>query len=464
MYPSLQRRLMVAVLSVSALIYLVSASSFYGVLHHSSYRAIQDALNVQLELVKGLLEKEENGTVELELSEIRSGNYVEKFSGRYFLVMVPGQPPILSGSLGGKFPDFGGQLPLHNPMASFLNAKGPMEEPLMLLTQTVRFANRDVLLAVAEPLSQTQKWLTRVLVLLLLGLPFALLLLLVLVGWVIKLGLGPLNRLVKEIESFDFQNQADLQLEKTDRVWELQELARAFNSLLERIYHVRRAEEQLLQDVSHQLKTPVTVILTTCDVMLQRQRQADMYQEALEQIRLTGWNMRQLLGRLLSTAHLSSESRRMLTLEVISLEQVVEQALAMIQPLALKKHIILNYRSEQPALVNGDLTRLIEVLVILLENALLYSPEGSEVSLFTRVKETFACLSVQDQGPGIPAEDLPHLFERFYRGNNAKDTEGSGLGLAIAQQIAQLHHGRISVDTIPGQGTEFILNLPVQRI
>lgn len=465
---SLQHRLILATLGVSAAVYLVSAGAFYLMLHQSAYSSVRETLSNQLELVKGMLEKdpadehEPEGKIELELSEVRRGKYVERFSGRYFVVQVPGQPPILSPSLGGRMPGFAAHLPIESPNPQFLDLTGPLNEPLMVVVQTIHFEQKHLLLSVAEPLTQTRQWLQRILTVMAVGLPVSLAGLLLILWWMLRQALGPLNRLVKEIENLDAQSRETLQLEHFGLDRELHELASAFNRLLGRISHVRAAEAQLLQDVSHQLKTPVTVILSTCDVMLQRLRAPEMYQEALDQIRQTGASMRQLLNRLLSVAHLDAENRRALQARALELNELVSTAIGLIQPLADSKEIGIDFVPGDALSLEGDSGRLTELLLILLENALIYSPAGSRIRVGVTAKPGWAQLSVRDQGPGIPAEDLPHLFERFYRGARATQTEGTGLGLAIAEQIVALHAGRIEAHS-RADGAEFLVALPLAR-
>lgn len=459
---SLLVRLVWSVIGVTALVYLLSALVLYEALEISSEKTLKQALDRQLELVKGLLEEEDNGRIiELELDDLKTGEFVELYSGRYYIVLISGQEPILSASLGGAMPAFMAKIPRQqfDPQQQLL--RGPLGEELMTISQTLHFARREILVVVAESLAETKDWLRQIQMALLIGIPLALLLLFGLIWLVVRLALVPLTGLIDDIHAFDFQAETTLPLRKGRPVSELQQLAGAFNGLLERIQQVRKAEEQLLLEVSHQLKTPVTVILSTCDVMLQRERTLPVYQNALEQIRDTGRSMRTLLMRLLSAAHLESAGRRNLVLTPLELDAVVTQAIMMMEPFAHKKSITLVQQMHLKQQVLGNQTRLIELLIILLENAIHYSPAGTTVHIITLSKEQQAWVSVQDQGPGILADDLPHLFTRFFRGHNAEGSEGSGLGLTIAQQIAHQHHGEIKVQSETGQGACFTLSLPM---
>lgn len=465
---SLQNRLIASVLGVTVIIYLVLALALYEFLDFNAMNQLRQMLEHQHELVKGLLEEEEADgedrmIIELELHGIRSGDFVDLYSGRYYIVLVPNQEPILSASLGGKIPEFMKKIEPDPKRQMYLLA-GPQQEKLMVLSQTVSFAGRDIQVAVAESLAETQAWLHHIRIALWLLIPVTLLVLMLLTSWVVRKALKPLYSLIQDIETFDFQKSSGLSEQSQRPVSELEQLSGAFNQLIQRINQVRQAEEQLLIDVSHQLKTPVTVILSTCDVILQRERSIEKYQSSLKQIRETGRSMRTLVTRLLSAAHLAAEGRRTLNLAQISLEQVALDALRMMEPLAIQKEIAISYRAEDAPEVMGDSVRLIELVIILLENAIHYSPSGTTVHLSLEGNQHSAHLTVQDQGPGISPQDLPQIFMRFFRGTAGEGREGSGLGLTIAQQITQLHHGELQASSQLGQGSCFKLSLPARPL
>jgi signal transduction histidine kinase len=457
---TLQNRLIVWVLGVTGVIYLLSALLLYETLQISAADQVRKMLRHQLELVTGLLEEEDEGRViELELEALKSGDFVDLFSGRYYIVLVPNQAPILSASLGGKLPLFMSEV-RSGAVPQFQFLKGPQQENLMVLSQTIYFAHREIQVVVAESLAETQAWLAQIRTALCLGIPMVLLLLLGLIWGVVRWGLLPLQGLIADIHGFELQKSTSLPVRPGRPVKELQQLGLAFDALIKRIVRVRQAEEQLLQDISHQLKTPVTVILSTCDVILQRERSAPTYQQALEQIRSTGRDMGTLLKRLLSAAHLASGAQQDLHLVPVVLEEIAQQAIQMLQPFAQQKGLILRLETKAGQQVRGDETRLRELLVILLENAIHYSPPETEIVLSTQAEGQWYIVSVQDQGPGISDEELPHIFSRFYRGASAQCQPGTGLGLTIALQIAHLHQGELSVSNIPGQGACFRLCLP----
>lgn len=461
MKTSLLMRLVITVLGATLLVYSLAVLVLYAYLEHTAHQNLNQSLTRQFELVKGLLEEEDEGQrIELELSQVKTGDLANLYSGRYYVVLVQGQAPILSDSLGGRLPAFVEQL-RRTPDPVFTELSGPRAEPLRLLSQHIQFSQRDVQVIVAESLLPAYQWLKTVRSALFLGFPLVALFLFLLLWGVTHWMLRPLKTLIQDIQSFDVHSQAALPPLLSDRVEDIDQLHRAFNGLLVRFQKVREAEAQLLIDVSHQIKTPLTVILSTCDVILQRSREATTYQSALTQIRDTGKGLRSLLTRLLSSAHVSSEQQQQLHREPIVFEDVVAQAVTLMQPMAQQYAIALRFSPSTRHSLNADAHKLTELLLILLENALYYSTPQTHVSIQTHGTAEHLVLTVQDQGPGISAEDAPHLFTRFYRGAQSEKHSGSGLGLSLAQRIAQLHQGTLSLDTTVKTGACFVLRLPL---
>ncbi|MCX6726292.1 MAG: sensor histidine kinase, partial [Candidatus Shapirobacteria bacterium] len=149
----------------------------------------------------------------------------------------------------------------------------------------------------------------------------------------------------------------------------------------------------------------------------------------------------------------------------ISLEDIVTKAIQKIGPIAQTKQISFVNRTKNTKF-QGNLTNLVDLLVVLLDNAVKYSPAKSKITLVSKNFKNSLSLSVLDRGIGITATDLPHIFDRFYRADTARadsDINGYGLGLSIAKKIADSHHGSISVDSIIGQGSTFTVRLPLTQ-
>ena len=241
---------------------------------------------------------------------------------------------------------------------------------------------------------------------------------------------------------------------------ELGELAAAFNQMSSDLARARDLRRQMTADIAHELRTPLSIILGQIDALddgvVPPSAQAfDILREE------TG-----RLGRLVEELRiLSMADAGELTLvrRLVQPRELLEQAQAAHQPLAAAKDVSIRLRAS-PDLPEAELDpdRLLQVLGNLLSNALRHAPAASEIELAAESRDAGIELTVRDAGPGIDAADLPHLFDRFYRTDKARQREsgGSGLGLAIAKAIVEVHGGRIWAESDPGQGTVMAIWLP----
>ncbi|RME07876.1 MAG: HAMP domain-containing protein [Anaerolineae bacterium] len=241
---------------------------------------------------------------------------------------------------------------------------------------------------------------------------------------------------------------------------EIGQLIRAFNQTLGRLEDLFQSQRRFLADVSHELRTPLTVIKGNVN-LLRRMGCAD--QDSLASIEGEVDRLTRMIGDLLLIARMEA-GRLPLAEEDVELDTLLLEVLEQSRVLAADK-VSLKLVEIDRAPVRGDRDRLKQVILNLVENAIKYTPQGGEVSVRLCRQEGQACLSVQDTGPGIPPQDLPHIFERFYRAEKARtrsaDGKGFGLGLSIAYWIVQRHGGTITVESSPGQGTRFDVFLPL---
>ena len=240
---------------------------------------------------------------------------------------------------------------------------------------------------------------------------------------------------------------------------EIGSLIEAFNQTLERLETLFTSQQRFLADVSHELRTPLTVIKGNVDLM-RRMRELD--DESLSSIDQEAGRLTRLVGGLLLLAQAESGSVS-LNMKPVELDTLVLEVFKEMKVLAGEK-IKLHLTEIDQIQVNGDRDRLKQVLLNLVGNAIQYTPQGGDVFLSLGIVAEQARLIIRDTGPGIPAEDLPHIFERFYRAEKSRTrgkTTGFGLGLSIAHWIVDKHGGRIEVDSKDGQGTTFCIWLPL---
>ncbi|HEY2785652.1 MAG TPA: ATP-binding protein [Fimbriiglobus sp.] len=238
---------------------------------------------------------------------------------------------------------------------------------------------------------------------------------------------------------------------------ELDDLAAAFNGLLGRVEEAFSRQERFTSEASHQLRTPLTAILGQADVALRRDRPEAEYRDALERIRRQGNNLVRVVDALLFLARADADAALPGNLPFDVAAWVAERIAQGQQA----THVQFSPPAE-PILAFGQPELLGQVFDNFLDNAFKYSPPGSPVAVRVSATETHAVLDVEDRGPGIPREDLVHLFEPFFRSTDARrrGVSGLGLGLAVAKRIADAVGATVSVTSVVGKGSTFSIRIP----
>lgn len=258
---------------------------------------------------------------------------------------------------------------------------------------------------------------------------------------------------VKEIKGNDLIARLDTKGAKD----ELKDLAITFNEMMDRIEVFVERQKQFASDASHELRTPVAIIQGYTD-MLNRWGKDDpkILEESIQSITQETTNMKNLLEKLLFLSR-SDKNTLKVNMQLIDLSQICKDVLKETSFID-DEHDLLS-KIEDNVKLTGDPELIKELIRILIDNALKYTPEGGSITLGCAITKKNIVLSVKDTGIGIPKEHIPHLFERFYRVDEArnKHTGGTGLGLAIAQQICMTHHSKIFVNSVLNEGTEFII-------
>jgi len=240
---------------------------------------------------------------------------------------------------------------------------------------------------------------------------------------------------------------------------EMGRLVTAFNATLGRLEQLFTSQQRFLADVSHELRTPLTVIKGNVDLM-RRMNQVD--EESLDNIEDEADRLTRLVGDLLLEAQAES-GKLPLHFAPVEMDTLLLEVFKEMRILA-RERVQIKLPEIDQILINGDRDRLKQVLINLIANAIKYTPQGGEVYLSLGKFGDNARLVVRDTGFGIPAEDLPHIFERFYRAEKSRSRSkvgGFGLGLSIAYWIVNRHGGQIEVDSAEGKGTTFCIYLPL---
>jgi heavy metal sensor kinase len=260
----------------------------------------------------------------------------------------------------------------------------------------------------------------------------------------------------KEIEVSDLGKRITL----TNSNDELQELARTFNYMLQRIQTGFEQQRRFVSDASHELRTPITVISGYAD-MLDRWGKQDpsVLNEGIEAIKSEASNMYGLIEKLLFLAR-TDQSKQIITKTLLAMEDLIEEVVQETHLIAPNHHIVLQQNDE--ATVYADASSIKQMLRIFIENSIKYTPTGGTISIASRQTDNHLEIIIRDTGIGIPEKDQPKIFDRFYRvdQSRSKMTGGTGLGLSIARLIAAKHDSTIQLTSTYGQGTTVTIRIP----
>jgi signal transduction histidine kinase len=272
--------------------------------------------------------------------------------------------------------------------------------------------------------------------------------------------LWPVSALTASAEAIARERDFQHRVPEPSRQDELGRLARTFNAMLASLQQAYQAQKQFVSDASHELRAPLTAIQGNLELV---ERHPDMpaedRQEAMGEASREARRLTQLVADLLALAR--ADAGVPLRHERVELDRVVLDALSQARRLAHGQRLEVD--ALEPAQVDGDPDRLKQLTLILLDNALKYTPREGSISVGLRRNGMTVALEVHDTGIGISQEDLPRVFERFYRADPARrrDEGGTGLGLSIARWIAEQHGADIKLSSEPGRGTRVLVSLPL---
>lgn len=282
-------------------------------------------------------------------------------------------------------------------------------------------------------------------------------------GWVIAgSALRPVSAMATTARAIALSRGFSRRLPQLGRRDELGQLADTFNEMLASLDSAYRAQQRFVADASHELRTPLTTIQGNLE-LLERAKQVGEAErsEIVTHLRQEAARMGRLVADLLVLAR--ADAGQGLKMTPVEIDRLLLDVFREARVMASGQKVSVTELDQLQ--VQGDPDRLKQLLLILVDNALKYTPSEGQVQLGLRSEPGAAVVSVSDTGIGIDAEDLPHVFERFYRADRARAREagGTGLGLSIAHWIAERHGGSLSVESTPGRGSTFTVRLPLFR-
>ncbi|HMK51393.1 MAG TPA: ATP-binding protein, partial [Thermodesulfobacteriota bacterium] len=236
-------------------------------------------------------------------------------------------------------------------------------------------------------------------------------------------------------------------------------LATTFNQMLDRIQTLLTEIKEISDNIAHDLRSPITRIRGTAEVTLTTGKSLNDYENMAASTIEECDHLLDMINTMLMISKTESGVHK-LSLEEIDLATLVREACELFKPTAEDKDISLTFDIPKPIHFMGDIQMIQRMISNLLDNAIKYTPPGGSVTASMNENDTHVVVSVKDTGCGISANDLPRIFERFYRCDQSRSQSGIGLGLSLARAIARAHGGDITADSLLNQGSTFTITLP----
>jgi signal transduction histidine kinase len=285
-----------------------------------------------------------------------------------------------------------------------------------------------------------------------------------LIFWLLNRGLAPLRELAAEASGVSVDSWNFAPPPRARMIKELAPLTVALETVLAGLEHSFLQQRRFVSDAAHELKTAVAVLKSSLQLLTLKQRTAIEYERGIERSQLDCQRMEETVAKMLTLARVEANSAPAAV--SIDLTEVLRQVSQQFESMAELKRLQIRVLAEGPVMVDIESEQLQLLCGNLLLNALQHSPAGSAIRALARQDGTHAELAIEDDGEGIAAKDLPHVFDRFYRGDpsRSRNTGGTGLGLAICKAIASRWEGSIEIASDLGVGTRVMVRFPVSTL
>lgn len=426
---------------LTTLVVVFGAMLWFG-LRRTMYRTVDQELATHAQALARGLRRDARGVFDLDISSFELEYFNQEKAGAPFYAL---------------WDQDGSTIDTSDPEMKIPNPRGSMSRDRGLMRELAVTGPVESIVLVGRDIAEEHQRLAELLAALLI-MGGATLALTLAGGWFLTgRALAPIGRITRAAAEVS-ASKLHQSIEVGEMEWELRDLASTINAAFDRLREAIERQTNFTADASHELRTPLSIILSQAESALSRSRDAAEYREALEAIRRGGERMRSIVDGLLTLARAESGhliARR----DPVQLDQLIREAIAMLAPSAeqngVQLHCVL-----APVRIKGDRDRLTEAMVNVLNNAVRYNHPGGTVETTLTSEADRAVITVRDTGIGIPADDLTHIFDRFYRVDKARSRAvgGSGLGLPIAKSIIEGHSGSIEVRS-DDSGSTFTIRL-----
>jgi signal transduction histidine kinase len=280
-------------------------------------------------------------------------------------------------------------------------------------------------------------------------------------GWLATQStLRPIRQLATAVRRVIATGQTDERVSAGLHDDEIDELTRLFNEMLDKIEGLVTGMRGALDNVSHDLRTPLTRLRGTAEMALAGQPDVERYREALADCVEETDRVLVMLNTLMDISEAESGAMP-LHREPVRLSDVATRAVDLYRDVAEAKSVTIDVRAPDDVLVSADRVRLEQVAANLLDNAVKYTPSGGRVRVEVLREGSHGLLRIRDSGIGIPADEIPHIWDRLFRGDVSRTERGLGLGLSLVKAIVEAHGGTVTVQSEPSRGSTFTVALPI---
>jgi heavy metal sensor kinase len=448
--------------SITCLTFLAAALAIYFTIRISVQRNADRELAVRFEGIRIFLQKADSySTIEQLSHELQERGGVRLNGDPFQVVNQEGQwvyrpASVLQLNLPAEYPQ-----PISERYHLYtFDSQG---RKFRILAGTIRTSDQSYGVQIVSNITPIYDILSRILWVSLAGIPF----ILVVAGaggyWLSKRAMQPVLRITQTAKNIGELNLAE-RLAVSPAHDELRELSETLNDMLRRLETAFKRITRFTADASHELRTPVAIIRTTAEFILQKERTVPEYQQFVGQILVESEATTEMIEGLLALARADSQPRAG-SFSEIDLWTLSAEVAQSVKPLADAKRLGLEIMPRDgPAPVWAKRSDLKKLIAILLDNSIKYTPEGGLIEIKIGHYSDRSFLEVRDTGIGIAEEDIPHIFERFYRADigRSRETGGVGLGLSIAQAIAEDHAAHIVVRSGANGGSSFRVLFPAR--
>jgi heavy metal sensor kinase len=443
--------------AVLAIVLSAFGVSAYLAMRHSIRQTVDEELQIRAEGVHQLIERNVQRGAKGDLPEgLRE--HTELRAGGALLQVADGEGNWLYRSK--VMSDYG--VPRFSPASPKITEYVGNDVPLRIWNQAVNVGGENYYIQSAFEMDDFYDALYHFELLLYIAIP-SLLICAALGGyWISTRALAPVDQITKMARTISAQNLSS-RLIVPNTGDELQRLSETLNGMLDRLEASFKKITQFTADASHELRTPVAVMRTRAELSLRKARSADEYRDVISEVLAELEKTSGLIEQLMFLARADSGSET-LNFTNTNVTEVLREACHQGSALAEAKQIGFHEQIAPDSMwIRGDASSLRRLFLILIDNAVKYTPANGQVEVSLQRNNGYAIAQVKDTGIGIAESDLPNVFERFYRADKARTRElgGVGLGLSIGRWITEVHSGTIEVQSAPGRGSVFQIRLPI---